>query len=155
LTLQYSGIGLWGRNYSLHGPTDVNYALVPHSGDWEEAALWTENDRWNEPLLTEFCKSEIAPSAGSKSLLSFDRGGWEVPTMRLEDGKVYVRLFNPSRETSQHNLIYDGPVAKVELMQLNNELIREIPVTKDAAGKAHFELQLPRFGVDTFRITPY
>ena len=27
LTLQYSGIGLWGRNYSVQGPTEVKLRL--------------------------------------------------------------------------------------------------------------------------------
>jgi alpha-mannosidase len=154
LTLQYSGIGLWGHDYSLRGPTEVNYALVPHMGDWEQAALWAEDDGWNEPLHTEFCKSETAPAVASRSLLSFDRDGWEVPSMRLENGKVYIRLFNASGEAAQRNLTYDGPVAKVELVRLNDGLLRKIPVTKDAAGRAHFDLTLPRFGVGTLRITP-
>mgnify|MGYP001555211758 CR=1 FL=1 len=154
LTLQYSGIGLWGRDYSLRGPTEVHYALLPHTGDWEQASLWAENDAWNEPLLAEFCKYKNAPADGSRSLLSFDRGGWEVPALRLENGRVYVRLFNASQEASQRSLTYDGPAAKVELVQLNDELIREIPAIKDAAGRIHFKLELPRFGVGTLRITP-
>lgn len=154
LTLQYSGVGLWGRDYSLSGPTEVKYALVPHVGNWERAGLWAENDAWNEPLRAAFCAPETAPSAAMRSLLSFDRDGWEVPTMRLEDGKVYVRLFNPSREESQRSLTYDGPVATVEQVRLNDELLQEIPVTRDAAGRACFDLKLPRFGVATLRITP-
>ena len=154
LTLQYSGIGLWGRDYSLRGPTEVNYALVPHAGNWEQAALWAEDDGWNEPLQTEFCKSETASALARRSLLSFDRDGWEVPAMRFENGKVYIRLFNASREAAQRNLTYDGPVAKVELVQLNDEMLREIPVTKDNAGQTHFDLTLPHFGVGTLRITP-
>ncbi len=154
LTLQYSGIGLWGRDYFLRGPTEVNYALVPHAGNWEQAALWAEDDGWDEPLHTEFCQLESKPAAAERSLLSFDRDGWEVPAVQLENGKVYIRLFNASREAAQRNLTYDGPVAKVELVQLNNELIREIPATKDITGRAHFDLTLPRFGVGTLRITP-
>lgn len=154
LTLQYSGIGLWGRNYSLRGSSEVNYALVPHVGNWEQAALWTEDDEWKEPLQTAFCNSDSETAAVEKSLLSFDRDGWEVPAMRLENGKVYIRLFNASAETAQRNLTYDGSVAKVELVQLNNELLRTIPVTKDSAGRTHFDLTLPHFGVGTLRITP-
>jgi alpha-mannosidase len=154
LTLQYSGIGLWGFHYSLRGPTEVNYALVPHVGNWEQAALWAENDAWNEPVNTVFSESETAPEFASRSLLSFDRDGWEVPAMRLENGKVYIRLFNASQEAAQRNLTYDGPLAKAELVQLNDKLICEIPVTKDAAGRAHLALTLPPFGVGTLRITP-
>jgi len=155
LTLQYSGVGLWGRNYSLRGPTEVNYALAPHAGNWEQAALWAEDDAWNEPLHTAFSKSETAPEFASRSLLSFDRDGWEVPAMRLDNGRVYIRLFNASREAAQRKLTYDGPVAKAELVRLNDELLREIPVTKDVAGRSHFNLTLPPFGIGTLRLTPW
>lgn len=74
--------------------------------------------------------------------------------MRRENGKVYIRLFNASKEAAQRNLTYDGPVSKAELVQLNDELLREIPVTKDAVGRVHFDLTLPSFGVGTLRITP-
>jgi alpha-mannosidase len=154
LTLQYSGVGLWGREYTLRGLTEVNYALVPHAGNWEQAGLWAEDDRWNEPLHTETDHSGTAPEFPKKSLLSFDRDGWEVPSMRLQDGKVFIRLFNASSEPAQRNLVYDGPVVKAELVQLNGEVLREIPVTKDERGRAHYGVALPRFGVGTLRITP-
>ena len=51
LTLQYSGVGLWGRNYSLRGPTEIRYGLLPHAGDWQKADLWTASTAWNEPLV--------------------------------------------------------------------------------------------------------
>jgi len=154
LTLQYSGIGLWGMDYSLRHPTEVNYALVPHPGNWEQAALWAEDDGWQEPLQAEFCKSETVRTVARRSLLSFDRAGWEVPAMRRENGKVYIRLFNASAEAAQRHLTYDGPVEKVELVRLNDELLRDIPVARDTSGQVHFELTLPCFGVGTLRITP-
>ncbi len=154
LTLQYSGLGLWGRNYSLRGLTEVNYALVPHVGDWEQASLWDESDQWNEPLRAEFCKSESEPAIGGRSLISFDKSGWEVPAVRLKNGKIHIRLFNACREATKRNLTYDGPVTKLELVQLNDELLREIPVTKDSAGRVRFDLALPGFGIGTLRITP-
>jgi len=152
LTLQYSGIGLWGRNYSLRGATEVNYSLVPHAGGWEQTSLCEESDRWNEPLRAEFCKPETASAMAGKSLLSFDKSGWTVPAVRLKDGKVYFRLFNASGETKR-SLTYGGPVTKIELVRLNGDVIREIPVTKEN-GRVHFELTLPRFGIGTLRLTP-
>lgn len=52
MTVQYSGIGLWGRNYKIAEPTIVHYAILPHSGDWRSADVPQHNIRWNEPLLT-------------------------------------------------------------------------------------------------------
>ncbi|HEX7652866.1 MAG TPA: hypothetical protein VF607_05135, partial [Verrucomicrobiae bacterium] len=50
LTLQYSGAGLWGRDYTVNGPTTVHYALLPHVGDWETGQVWSRSRDWNEPL---------------------------------------------------------------------------------------------------------
>ena len=47
LTLSYSGVGLWGRNYKITGPTNVHYALVPHAGKWDKSGIWTEGTKWN------------------------------------------------------------------------------------------------------------
>jgi hypothetical protein len=74
--------------------------------------------------------------------------------MRERDGKIYVRLFNASQQTSRRKLNYDGAVTKVEQVQLNDKLVRDIPVTKDAGGQFHFDLELPGLGVGTVRITP-
>ncbi len=32
LTIQYSGNGIFYRNYTIDGPTEINYALLPHKG---------------------------------------------------------------------------------------------------------------------------
>jgi alpha-mannosidase len=50
LDVAYSGVGLWGRNYTLKYPTEMNYALVPHAGKWDKAGIWTESDKFNEPV---------------------------------------------------------------------------------------------------------
>jgi alpha-mannosidase len=39
-TLQYSGNGLFSRNYTIEGPSEINYALVLHQGKWDEAGIW-------------------------------------------------------------------------------------------------------------------
>ena len=63
LVLQYSGIGLWGRNYTIHGPTSVRYALVPHAGRWDKGAIPTESAQWNEPLVATWASSPFSLQA--------------------------------------------------------------------------------------------
>ncbi len=41
LTVQYSGPGLFGRDYSISGPTTMDYAILPHTGRWDRAGVWT------------------------------------------------------------------------------------------------------------------
>jgi alpha-mannosidase len=51
LNIQYSGMGLWGRDHQINGPTTIHYALVPHAGKWDKAGIEAENANWNEPLM--------------------------------------------------------------------------------------------------------
>lgn len=152
LTLLYSGPGLWDREYRIHHATEVNYALVPHHGDWAQAGLWTAADAWHEPLITTlFLAASPEPDC---SLLSIDGGGWEVPTLRQIGGALLVRLFNPTDGDRPRTLRFDGPASRVELVQLNGTVIRQLATRKDRSGRSVFELALPRLGLGTLRITP-
>ncbi|MBS1604689.1 MAG: glycosyl hydrolase, partial [Bacteroidetes bacterium] len=88
LTVQYSGNGIFYRNYTVDGPTELNYALLPHAGPWDSARLWTAATRWKEPLI-------VAPvgEGGARWLLRPD-AGVEVSSVRRDSGALVVRLFN-------------------------------------------------------------
>jgi alpha-mannosidase len=154
LTLQYRGVGLWGRDYSLRGPTEVNYALLPHTRTWQKAGLWTDARSWNEPLVANLVKLDQAPAEWERSLLTVEGGGWEIPTMRSDAGKILIRLFNASAEAGARTLRYGGPASKIELVQLNGQVIKGIASRKDPKGDAVFELALPSLGVGTLMISP-
>lgn len=154
LTVQYSGTGLWGRDYSIRGPTGIHYALLPHAGDWEAAGVARASAGWNEPLLTREFVATTAPDHSTRSLLSMDRPGWEVPALECAQDQVCIRLYNPSAQPAKRQLTYSGPVTAATQIQLNGTVLRDLPVTKDAAGRAQFDLSLPPFGVGTVRLTP-
>ncbi len=50
--------GFWWGKCPLNGLQNVSYAIVPHAGRWENAALWRHTLEWSEPLLAR-------PSSGS------------------------------------------------------------------------------------------
>jgi alpha-mannosidase len=154
LTLQYSGVGLWGRGYSLKGPTEVRYALLPHAGDWQQADVWTKTKSWNEPLVAKLFQSDDAPVEPDQSLLQIEGNDWEIPTARVTNGKILVRLFNPSANVGERTIHYSGAIAKVELVQLDGQVVRELAIQKQTTGDAVFKLALPQFGIGTLRITP-
>jgi alpha-mannosidase len=154
LTLQYRGVGLWGRDYSVRGPTEVKYALLPHATDRQSAAVWTAGTAWNEPLVALLSPSGVETGAGEKSLLTIDGADWEVPAMRVSAGKILVRLFNPSSDARGRIVRYGAPASKVEMVQLNGQFIKELMVRKGARGGTVFELALPSKGIGTLRITP-
>ena len=154
LTLQYSGVGLWGRDYSLNGATEVHYALLPHAGDWQQAKVWTAARAWNEPLLARLFQASEPLSAPDRSLLKIDADNWEIPTARLQGGKLFVRLFNSSARASETQIHYGGRISEAALVQLDGEVTRELPVKQPAVNDAVFRVALPAFGVGTLRITP-
>src|SRR5690606_23077090 len=92
LNLQYSGRGLWGRHYRITGPSQIHYALVPHTGKWDDAAIWTESTKWNEPLIVT--TSNVTPVKGQsqRSAGQIDGEGWEASTMLYDEGGLTLRL---------------------------------------------------------------
>jgi alpha-mannosidase len=154
LTLQYSGVGLWGRDYRIEGPTTVNYALLPHAGDWQTAGLWTASSAWNEPLVARLNPGGTEADANDNSLLTVTNARWEIPATRMSDGKTQVRLFNPSDDGRVKTVFFGAQASRVELVQLNGRVVKELPVRKGSQGRSVFELALPPMGIGTLRITP-
>jgi alpha-mannosidase len=58
LVTQYSGMGLWGRSYFTDGPTNIHYAIMPHTGKWDNAGVWSASAQWNEPLVAQVGNSK-------------------------------------------------------------------------------------------------
>ncbi len=145
LTVQYSGNGIFYRNYTLDGASEINYALLPHVGKWDRAGIWTEGVKWNEPLIV--C---AARDSGTRSLLVPDRGV-EVSSVRMEGDSLYVRLFN-AEASGPVVRVYLGFAARVaEEVELDGRRIRALPIRKDRSGRRWVELRLPRFGIRTLK----
>ena len=146
LTLQYSGNGLFFRNYTINGPSTINYALIPHMGKWDKSHIWTESTQWNEPLLaevintipTDTVKSLIAPVVGS---------GWEVSSITFEGKDLLVRIFNAEGDGTAKRLYFGLKTDKIELIELNGNVQKVITCLK----KGILDLSIPRFGIRTLR----
>ncbi|RYE18714.1 MAG: hypothetical protein EOP51_21355, partial [Sphingobacteriales bacterium] len=151
LTLQYSGVGLWGRNYKIDGPTVINYSLVPHAGKWDKAGLWTESTKWNEPLVAVQSNSPVGDSG--KSLINVQGEGYEVSSVTFEGNDMLVRLFNAEGDNVARKLAFDFKTDKVELVELNGNKKEELQVTKNAKGGASVLVSAPRFGLRTVKFT--
>jgi len=153
LTLLYSGPGLWGRDYTIDGATVVHYSLLPHTGDWQQANLWNAARLSSEPLVARVFSSPNDGFEWNRSLLQIQGGGWEVPTVRTSTNGILVRLFNPSNAASTKKLRYHGPASRVELVELNGQVRREI-ASHQQAGERSFEVTLPPLGIGTLRLAP-
>jgi len=146
LTVQYSGIGLWGPDYKITEPLHLKYALIPHSGKWDEAAISSESNCWNEPLV---CRYHSSVEMTDKSLLEVGEHGYEISAAHLSEDKLLIRLFNAAGDETPRPVTFGFPVAAVEEVDLNRQVIA-CPEIKSSATNAEIIVSMPRFGLKTF-----
>ncbi|RZK81067.1 MAG: glycosyl hydrolase [Pedobacter sp.] len=151
LTLQYSGTGLWGRNYAINGPTQVNYAFIPHKGDWKEAALWSEATRWKEPLIAAVDAQQKAVQY-EKSFIDFSRSGLELTAMIFEGNDLLVRVFNAEKNKKSGRITFNFSCDEVDEVTLSGQLEKGTVSHKGNIAKNSVDISIPRFGIKTFRL---
>jgi len=144
LTLQFTGQALWGRNYTVEGPTHVRYALMPHAGKWDKGTVSEVSSRWNEPLLA-IGGYEKAVST-NRSLISLKNSGYEVVTVYVKGSDMYIRLFNASGDETPNEVTIGCKSDKIELVELNDKIITTFGQTEKLT------LKMPRFGIRTLKL---
>jgi hypothetical protein len=128
LTAQYSGKGLWGRDYNITQPLSMEYALIPHQGKWDDARIGTQSNAWNEKMFASFAQSQTMQE---KSFLQFDKSGYELTSVTPDgDNHLLLRIFN--QESDEQPL----------KIKLNFSDIKEEEIS----------VAIPRFGITTVRI---
>lgn len=149
LTVQYSGKGLWGRDYPIEGATELTYALMPHCGEWDAAAVWNACCDRNEPLAVR--PAEESRTVG-RSLV--DVGGvCELSSARRRGGDVELRLFNPTSEAVESRVSLGFGVSRALLTRLDGEAEREL-ATMRRRGRTSVTVTVPPSGFATLRLTP-
>jgi len=147
LTAQYSGIGLWGVDYKITQPLKMKYAIVPHRGKWDNAAIASESVVWNEPLIYS-----LHHDAGrkSKSLIAMKNTGYEITAAKMEGNDVIIRLFNAEGDTTPQTVTFNFPFSGIDEVNLNGSVVSEnISGTSD---NKNITVSMPRFGIKTYKI---
>lgn len=148
LNVQYSGAGLWGRNHTITGPTEINYALVPHTGKWDEGHISTEVNNWNEPLIAAVSQTTRDKT---KSLVDVTGTGLQVTTVLADGNDLLIRLFNAEGDAKNKKIIIGGNAAAAELIELNGA-VKEILKMKRGTLATVLNVAMPRFGLRTIRL---
>lgn len=148
LTVQYSGAGLWGRKYTITEATSINYALIPHRGDWDEAGIEQIRAMRAEPLLSSLHEEAEMTSA---SLMELSGNGYELVAAYPSEEGIVVRLYNAAADEKPQRLMLGFEAEKVEQVDLNGKTTDQMEV-KTRKGKSSFEVQMPRFGFRTYII---
>jgi Alpha-mannosidase len=150
LTVQYTGKALWGRNYRVHGPTEMEYALLPHSGDWERSSVQKASLQWNEPMIAQF----TTDTAGrrERSFLETTNDNLEISSVVVKGDDLIVRIYNSSLE-NRHKIIWNCTVDKIVQTDLNGTFIRELPSAEKVKGRMSTYVSIPQFGFVTLKLT--
>ena len=155
LVLQYSGIGLWGIRYVIAGPTKVHYALVPHNGRRDQAAISGESAAWNEPLMAVQTNPGGSAKQGPKSLLELSGSGWEVTSMMVEGKSLIIRFFNAAGDDRPQRLSLEGNTGRLSLVELDGNTRELLRPAVTSNGRTTIEFAMPRFGVRTLKIDDF
>ncbi|MBC6110765.1 glycoside hydrolase family 38 C-terminal domain-containing protein [Pedobacter fastidiosus] len=149
LTLQYSGMGLWGINYKIEGASKYNYALIPHRNNWAGANTWTQSINWNEPLQVFQVSSK---SKTEETLFQLSRTGYEISSVTTEKKTMLIRIFNANDDLGKIALNLNVPINKAELVELNHKKKADLTLISQRNGKKVILLSIPKFGFRTIKL---
>jgi alpha-mannosidase len=140
-------MGLWGRNHTITGPTEIHYAIIPHGGEWDDADISNQTQNWNEPLLASLS------SEGNlkKSLVDATGTGYQITTVLVDGDDLLVRVFNAEGKSDKKQLSFGGNAEAAELIELNGTTKQKLNLNNNAAD-CEVDLSMPRFGVRTIRL---
>lgn len=139
LNVQYIGKGLWGRDYTVAGPTKIHYALVPHTGTWETVSLISQE--WNEPLM-----AANGSSKGSESLLDMSGTSYQLVSASMKDGDLYLRIYNAGGNNSKGTVKMNMGYSKASLVEMDGRPKENL----ENAGQV--TLDIPKFGIRTLKL---
>ena len=150
LDVQFSGMGLWGRDHTLSGPTHLHYAIMPHAGNWNQGDVWAASARWNEPMLALANVSNQLKS--SASIIAAKTAGLTLSSAQIKDKNLIFRVLYTGNEVNQLislNLDFDHAA----LIDLNGKEIRQIQDASFTGKNKVLKLSIPKFGFRTIRLT--
>ncbi|MGN6638521.1 MAG: glycoside hydrolase family 38 C-terminal domain-containing protein [Mucilaginibacter sp.] len=145
LIVQYSGMGLWGRNYTINGPTHIHYALMPHKGRWDQAKIWSASADWNQPLVALVGNTG---SRGVESMIDSVSDGLVLSSAKTDGGSFTMRVFNAEGMNGLKSIKPAFKYDKAILRSLDGIQVEELKT-----GHNGITLDIPRFGIRTIEFT--
>lgn len=148
LTVQYSGQGLWGRNYLIDRPTELSFAIVPHADGAGAEVMTAQADDFNEPLLPFLCGGNGIPER--RSFLSAELPGYRISSaMATPDGSLELRLHNThASPTAVQSLGFTLP----GLTAVETDLLGQPLPGASATSGSPVSVAMPVNGFKTWRI---
>jgi len=156
LTFAWGGdAGFWWGRCPLEGAQEMNYAILPHKGDWESAGLSAVSAMRQEPLIAKLTFMDGEARSGKRSLLCVSDPAVEVSALYAEDGQLLLRLFNGSAKARECVLYADEVFGTAQLVELDGRCIRSLSPEPHAEqqGDTSYPLAFAPFGISTVAFT--
>lgn len=140
----YDG-GFWWKRRALQGGHRISYRILPHKGNWKNADLWHECEKYLHNPLAKRIPLAINTDY---SLLSVETKGIELEAFYTAKGEYYFRVFNAGENTEAKFTIDKSKFCGI------------LPVTPEgkAAGAELNEIEgnfidvVPPFGIRTYKL---
>lgn len=138
-----TGLGIGGK-YTL------NYAVVPHTGDWRAAAPWRIGLEFNNPFIAHTVAAHPGDLPASWGLLEVSNEGAVISAVKPgKNGSVVVRVYEAAGKPS-HGVRAQWRVPISEVYEAN--LIEDSGARVDAQGDS-FSFDLKPYEIKTFKLT--
>lgn len=151
LTTQYSGKGLWGRNYKIDSATKINYQLLPHKGNWLKTGVSYQNEQIKEPLL--LVSSAVKPMQSANSLIETSTDVLEITSVTYGNEELYIRIFNAANVATKGKINLNFAVNKASFVELDNTQLNAVNLVNGAKGAKEVAVNLKPFGITTLKVS--
>jgi alpha-mannosidase len=138
-----SGLGI-GRKYTLE------YALVPHTGDWRGALPWRAGLEFNNPLIARAVSPHKGELPARWGILDVSQDG--VVTSALKpgnDGTAVLRVYEAAGKPAQGvRVMFHTPIIQARNANLIEDASTELQIDHDG-----IVFDLRPFEIKTFKLT--
>jgi alpha-mannosidase len=143
--------GYWWGKCPLRGEQESSYSIVPHRGLWNEAELWQQNARAEEPIVAQWMESAPGGAAVEHSYLCLTPAEAVLSAVCVNGENLEVRVFHAQDRAGAFQLRFGFPVSRAELIELDGRMATKLPVTRAEDGQWLVNVEVPGFGLRTVR----
>jgi alpha-mannosidase len=145
--------GFWWGKCSLLGEQRARYTLMPHRGGWQQAQLWEELAKQEEPFFASPVDGGSIVGEANRSLLNVSDPGVQLTAMASAGSDLEVRLFNAQTTESHCTATWNVKMSRAEMVELDGRVRSQLAVRRLPDGQMAVDLAMPPFAIRTLRFS--
>lgn len=138
-----TGLGIGGKY-------ELNYAVVPHAGDWRSAAPWRTGLEFNNPLIARTVAAHSGALPATWGLVEVSNENAVTSALKPgKDGTVILRVFEAAGKPSHGvRATWRVPISRVHEASIIEDTGPSLGARSDS-----FTFELKPFEIKTFKLT--